>query len=256
MKNIDRITNDTSPKGVTEGKTVSNNSLYVVIPAIVMLLSYMTLLADMNIVARLANEDSFFEMLSVFMFFLAAILFVLVYFRSLRIGDRLSQGVLKRCSYLLMTLVLLVAVGEEASWGQRVMGVETPDYIKEVNVQDEINLHNLDIFQITPEHNILRLGWHVFWLMFALGLPAVSVFSSRGDRFLRRLVPVIPLAIGLLFLSNYVIWRIIYITTSVEIYLHFPEEIMESNIAILFFVTALWILRESFTLERNDSVEG
>lgn len=41
--------------------------------------------------------------------------------------------------------------GEEISWGQRILGFETPDALREVNRQDEFTLHNvgqsLDVFK-------------------------------------------------------------------------------------------------------------
>ncbi len=244
MKKIDQTANNPLKDG-DEVKIVPQNKLYVIIPTIILLFSYMTLFTDVKVVTLLADEDCFFEMLTALAFFLAMILFILVYVRSLRAGRRMSDSTVRRCSYIVLALVMLLATGEEMSWGQRVLGVETPDYIKNVNIQDEINIHNLDLFQVTPERNVLRLLWHVFWFIFALGLPTIALLSSRGNCFLHRLVPVIPLSIGLLFLLNYLIWRIFYIELPAELYLNFPEEIMESNIAILFFVTALWVLIES-----------
>lgn len=40
-------------------------------------------------------------------------------------------------------LFFLLAGGEEASWGQHWLGFETPDELKELNAQQETNLHNL-----------------------------------------------------------------------------------------------------------------
>jgi hypothetical protein len=43
--------------------------------------------------------------------------------------------------------VLVVAAGEEISWGQRLFEVETPALLVDGNRQDELNLHNLDALQ-------------------------------------------------------------------------------------------------------------
>jgi hypothetical protein len=40
-------------------------------------------------------------------------------------------------------LFLFFAAGEEISWGQRIFGIETPEYFKANNAQQETNLHNL-----------------------------------------------------------------------------------------------------------------
>lgn len=41
-------------------------------------------------------------------------------------------------------LMFFFAGGEEISWGQRVIDLETPATLRELNVQQEFNLHNLD----------------------------------------------------------------------------------------------------------------
>lgn len=38
---------------------------------------------------------------------------------------------------------MVVIVGEEISWGQRIFGFETPDWLKTKNLQKETNFHNL-----------------------------------------------------------------------------------------------------------------
>jgi hypothetical protein len=43
--------------------------------------------------------------------------------------------------------VLVVAAGEEISWGQRLFDVETPAVLVDGNRQDELNLHNLEELQ-------------------------------------------------------------------------------------------------------------
>lgn len=40
-------------------------------------------------------------------------------------------------------LFLFFAAGEEVSWGQRIFGIQTPEYFEKNNSQQELNLHNL-----------------------------------------------------------------------------------------------------------------
>lgn len=42
-----------------------------------------------------------------------------------------------------MALVFLFGAGEEISWGQRIFGIESSEYFKENNAQQETNLHNM-----------------------------------------------------------------------------------------------------------------
>lgn len=44
---------------------------------------------------------------------------------------------------LLVVMFFFFIAGEEISWGQRILGLETTDYFKEHNDQEELNLHNL-----------------------------------------------------------------------------------------------------------------
>ena len=47
------------------------------------------------------------------------------------------------CCYLLLALALFWAMGEEISWGQRLLHLSTPAWFESHNVQQEMNLHNL-----------------------------------------------------------------------------------------------------------------
>ena len=53
----------------------------------------------------------------------------------------------KSAWFLLVTfglgLFLFFAAGEEISWGQRILGITTPEYFQQHNAQQETNLHNL-----------------------------------------------------------------------------------------------------------------
>ena len=45
--------------------------------------------------------------------------------------------------FSLGALAAIVIVGEEISWGQRLLGIATPPELEEINIQGETNLHNL-----------------------------------------------------------------------------------------------------------------
>ena len=48
--------------------------------------------------------------------------------------------------YLLFSLGLLAIGAEEVAWGQWFVGFETPSALSEINTQNELTLHNLEIF--------------------------------------------------------------------------------------------------------------
>lgn len=47
-----------------------------------------------------------------------------------------------RWMHVFMALVFFVMFGEEISWGQRLLGFSTPEAMAQINVQNEVNLHN------------------------------------------------------------------------------------------------------------------
>ena len=67
----------------------------------------------------------------------------------------------------LLTLFCLFGAGEEISWGQRIFGLETPEYLKDINAQGELGLHNLKI-EINGE--TVKLNKLIFGTGLALAL--------------------------------------------------------------------------------------
>jgi len=49
----------------------------------------------------------------------------------------------RRWLLVLYAAAFVFAAGEEISWGQRILGIESPEFFLENNRQDEITLHNL-----------------------------------------------------------------------------------------------------------------
>lgn len=108
----------------------------------------------------------------------------------------------------LMAVGFLLCVGEEISWGQRVLGFATPAALQEVNVQGEANLHN-------------SLGYaadHLFIAgVLALGfvLPALAALFDMVRNAADRLgLPVASpsLALGFLLVSllhDWIVYRLL-----------------------------------------------
>lgn len=76
----------------------------------------------------------------------------------------------------LLALITFMMIGEELSWGQRIIGWETPTDYAEINMQGETNLHNLatQLFQ-----NTLYFGG---WIL----LVALPFFRKYIDKFLAK----------------------------------------------------------------------
>ena len=94
------------------------------------------LVFNVDAYSALAQEDALVENSTAFLFFLTALLLLAIVARG--------RGVPGRWLYLLGAFAFVFAAGEEISWGQRIFGFETPSYLREINLQNEFNLHNID----------------------------------------------------------------------------------------------------------------
>jgi len=89
-------------------------------------------------------------------------------------------------------VVLIFGAGEEISWGQRIFGIETPEFFQAHNAQSETNLHNLVIADV----GINKL---IFGKLLAIGLACylipLGLMYKRSRvvaKFLNRLAIPVP----------------------------------------------------------------
>ena len=94
-------------------------------------------------------------------FFLLASLFFLLAF----IKRRENTNSYTRIFIFDLFLFCFIIGMEEISWGQRILGIETPESFKEINYQQETTVHNL----ISPTyHPLLYLTFSLLCLVFLL----------------------------------------------------------------------------------------
>lgn len=149
---------------------------------------------------RAAREDGPVENLTALFFLLAAVLFLVFAKRSSFLAAKES-----RLAYVFVlgwAALVFACAGEEASWGQRILGFETPQVMVEDNRQDEFNIHNGKVLEFL----IGRHGWRAISILtiatgLLLPIAAQTVF---GRRMIQRLcLPVCPLAYSFLFVGSY-----------------------------------------------------
>lgn len=71
-----------------------------------------------------------------------------------------AKGKARRVGSLVLALGLFALGMEEISWGQRILGLETPEALRGVNLQEEITLHNLaDPNLVQAAMVVMILGW-------------------------------------------------------------------------------------------------
>ncbi|MFQ5856330.1 MAG: hypothetical protein ACE5LU_11875 [Anaerolineae bacterium] len=93
---------------------------------------------DKDIYRFLLSEDGPIEWTTFACFGVACVAGAGVAIRLFKAG-RKWQGAL----FVGLALVMFFIAGEEIAWGQRVLGLETPESLIAINKQDEITLHNI-----------------------------------------------------------------------------------------------------------------
>jgi len=92
----------------------------------------------------LGREDGILEQTTALLFLGSSILSMRVAFRLFQERTPTSPSTLRRVIWhVLIGLFFFLCFGEEISWGQRILGFETPESMKQLNVQEEANLHNM-----------------------------------------------------------------------------------------------------------------
>lgn len=232
----------------------------------IIFLSYLVFLEVDPAAARLlAREDGPVENLGAALSLAAAVLFFWCYHLSANRANRfLGWQTNRNLWFLALGLLMLACFGEEISWGQRIFGWDTPAVLKEANAQRETNLHNLWLFQAknpdgTKKSSLgLLLNANrmlaIFWLVYCILIPLFAMASDHARRFLKLTgVPVASLAVGSLFIVNYVTFRSVVALGGMDTpTLSAFDELKETNYQLAFFVLALFYLMQS---RSNDPSE-
>ena len=220
----------------------------------VVVMNFALLLLSTNILVDLTNEDGIVENASAIFLLLSSIFFALSYVLS-KSQQLHGYQRMRNLVFLLLAILFFVAMGEEISWGQRIFNIETPDSLKEINYQEEINLHNLNIFEGRNPDGSQKGGFaaiftsHRLFYLFLLGwtllIPLAFRFSSSAHSFLVKIgFPVPNIKIGLLVAGILVLSRTIKALPHdpSEHFGHATAEISELNLAIAVAYTgfAFW----------------
>jgi cell division protein FtsW (lipid II flippase) len=93
---------------------------------------------------------------------------------------------------LLIALVFLLGVGEEVSWGQRIFNIESSDFFKENNLQEEINFHNLKLGFVNINKLLFGLIMGAFIALYLIILPVIYMKQNKIKLFIDNLGVPIP----------------------------------------------------------------
>lgn len=88
-------------------------------------------------------------------------------------------GLMKKLALLSIVVLAVFGIGEEISWGQRILGLETPQWFTENNYQNELNVHNLVFGDIRFHKDIFPKALLLFFLLY---LGVLTPLYSRYPR--------------------------------------------------------------------------
>lgn len=169
------------------------------------LASVLALRLPASFVDSYIDEDGLIESAGAVCLFLASGVLVAVFVRARRADPAVREGLVKRLSYLALALLLFLAAGEEISWGQRIFDYGTPEAIKDVNSQGEVNLHNLG--GDAGGQNFSWRAFQAFWVGWGILIPVVAFFWGRFREVASRYLPVLPIWLALLFAGQQLLWK-------------------------------------------------
>lgn len=239
-----------------KNKTIQLNILLGII--IYIFLNYSILSFDNKTIYKFSHEDGIIEYLGALYFFIAAILFLILYKLDTKGNDFGLIRTNKNIFYLLLGIVFLFASGEEVSWGQRIFNIQVPKVWEAINVQKEITIHNLIFFQKGKQESFFSLtNLNTWFTAFSLGfcffIPLLKKISVKVSRRLEQIrLPIVPIEIGSFFLITYLIFIIVKFYSQDWATGHAASEIRESIWACLYLTTAVFWINNFRVLEEKS----
>ena len=213
---------------------------YALISLGVTLLTYSIFFIDKEAFHRLNFEDGLVENLTALCLLITSLCFLKLFFMT------------RNMINLLFCVAFMFGCGEEISWGQRLLNFETPESVMTINRQGEFNIHNLSIFNATNEKGapkpILKriMNPGALFILFGFSYLLLYPFLFNGFRIIRIIGQSIglltpPLLFGLLFLTNYLIYKFVGSFTAAR-NVRFGES-FEFIAVFLFAFLALYFVR-------------
>ncbi len=122
---------------------LSNNiskteAMFLAFIFIMLTIGFVLVFTDMSLFEQYTSEDGAIEWITVIGLLMASFT---CFTRAIKL--RRHRTWLFLLTSGLLGLVLFFGAGEEISWGQRILGIESSKYFKEKNAQGETNFHNL-----------------------------------------------------------------------------------------------------------------
>jgi hypothetical protein len=198
--------------------------IILVIVAIAMVTGYWLFYTSLPRFEQYIKEDGIAEWLTVAGLLLGS---VVCFFRFVKLWRKKSKW------FLFVTfslgLFLFFAAGEEISWGQRIFGIETPEYFQQHNAQQETNLHNLIVGGVKLNKLIFSVLLVGLLSIFMIIVPVLYQKNNLAKRFLDASAVPVP--------RYYQVLAFIVVFVLTSLIKHGKNaELLECGGALLFFL--------------------
>lgn len=196
--------------------------------------AFLTILSiDRDLYMKLAEEGTNTERLTSIFYLVAGVLFLILGWRNYRQSHSFETLLFP----LLFGLFFLFIAGEEESWGQWLFYYDTPAAFKDMNTQQEVNIHNLSLFaSLLSPHTVLNLVALLIGVLIPLGYRFIAP--------LRRLANVIHFPVSPLACITLFVLGLLYERASGMIYHQWANaeirEFIFSLGVLLFAISAYW----------------
>jgi hypothetical protein len=191
-----------------------------------------------EVVYEISQEDGVVEWIQVGLFLLASVAFFISARRWRKTNKTLAL------IFLVLSLGLLFVSAEEISWGQRLLGIETPQKVADYNYQYELTIHNLRPIQSNIYYIYMLIGLYGSAAYLALRKLAPKKFKQFN------LATPHPLVAFYFFvaLAYYFYERFVYFyyqfTTFIPTGVNIWQEIAELFLAIGFALFAVMVWQQ------------
>jgi len=192
-------------------------------------------------------EDHFFENIGAMGLFVASAVLFYAFVRAYRTRAVTKIQWIKMLALFGLAFLFFFGGGEEISWGQRIFNIDEPASLVGQNAQDELNIHNLEVFQDNKFFKFETL-FNLFLFVFIWSIPFVSLVWKWFHEFAGKLMPIVHWLIGSLFIVSYIgakIAKLLYVNSysyPVLPFVQSVQEIKESNYEFLLIFVSLYIL--------------
>ena len=205
-------------------------------------------LINYDLLRRIIREDGPFEYLQAILFFVCSFLAIQV---SLILKKK--KEIVPAILFGILATVFLFTAFEEISWGQRVLDIQTPDAIMEINTQDELTIHNLEPIQKILHQLFMIVGFYSAFGGMIVKKISISLFEKVKLFFPEKKLFFYFLPIlAFYFLYNYLFIYFEYLFGDIsQIYVWRWQEVAETHLAIGFF---LYLLNTKNSLIKKSSI--